>query len=343
MNVKNKKTGTDNKIVSFQIAEEETQDPKQDLYVRESLIREADELEDELNGRPELGDVRAPEGMYQSIVKELKARGAWEEDEVSDAGTRENDAVKPALGAEAVSAAESAKNAQASEAALENLYAQLPEEDRKALALGRELSRKKEARAGKHRRRRKVFRIAGVAAACLVLVFGVSMTSEANRRLVQRMWDGIIANFGFMVHTDYMGKMESVRSKSKDEIDAMKSISERLGSPSIDFAYLPEGMKYEGYEIIDEIQAAMFYSYRDTLFYVTITNLDEEGSYYYKYDDKVVYQETVKNFNGFEAKVWGANQKIYIAELEYKDWRYVLNGMVPIEELKKIIKMILIL
>ena len=52
MNEENRKTGTDNKIVSFQITEEEMQDPKQDLYVRESLIREADELEAELNRRP---------------------------------------------------------------------------------------------------------------------------------------------------------------------------------------------------------------------------------------------------------------------------------------------------
>ncbi len=347
MNVKNKKTGTDNKIVSFQIAEEEMQDPKQDLYVRESLIREADELEDELNRRPELGDVRAPEGMYQSIVKELKARGAWEEDEVSDAGTRENDAAKPALGAEAVSAAESAKNAQAGEAALENLYAQLPEEDRKALALGRELSRKKEAKAGKHRRRRKVFRIAGVAAACLVLVFGVSMTSEANRRLVQRMWDGLMISFGFKIDTNYVGEEETVRSKNKDEIEAMETIGEQLGSPSIDFAYLPEEMKYEGYEITNEVLATLFYSYRDTLFYVTIISLGDEGSYYYKYDNEAIYQETVNNFDDVEAKIWKVNQDIeketYIAEIEHEGWRYVLNGMIPLREMEKIIQSVLIL
>ena len=139
--------------------------------------------------------------MYQSIVKELKARGAWEEDEASDAEAEEKDP-----------------------AAQEELYAQLSEEDRKALALGRELSRKKEEKAKKRRRRRKVFRIAGVAAACLAIVFGVGMTSDANRRLVQRMWDGWMVEFGFKVNTNYTGDEESVRSKSKDEIEAMEAV-----------------------------------------------------------------------------------------------------------------------
>ncbi len=324
MNEENRKTGTDNKIVSFQITEEEMQDPKQDLYVRESLIREADELEAELNRRPDLADVKAPEGMYQSIVKELKARGAWEEDEASDAEAEEKDP-----------------------AAQEELYAQLSEEDRKALALGRELSRKKEEKAKKRRRRRKVFRIAGVAAACLAIVFGVGMTSDANRRLVQRMWDGWMVEFGFKVNTNYTGDEESVRSKSKDEIEAMEAISEQLGSPSIDFGYLPKGMEYEGYEITNKNQAALFYSYRDTLFYVTITNLNEEGSYYYKYDNEAVYRETVKSHDEVEAKIWEVNQDIkeetYVAELEYKGWRYVLNGMLPFGELEKIVEWILIL
>lgn len=369
MNEENKKTGTDNKIVSFQIIEEETQDPQQDLYVRESLIREADELEEELNKRPDLADVKAPEGMYQSIVKELKARGVWEEgevpgavgigeEEVSDSVAGENKGSSASVGeekdvaksdseAEAISAAKSAENAQADEAALEKLYAQLPEEDRKALALGRELSRKKEAKARKRRRRRKIFKIAGVAAACLAIVFGVSMTSDANRRLVQRMWDGLMMEFGFKVNTDYTDDVESVRSKSKEEIDAMEKIGEQLGSPSIDFAYLPKGMKFEGYEITDEVLATLFYSYRDTLFYVTITSLDEEGSYYYKYDNEAIFQETVNNFDGIEAKIWEVNQDIgeetYIAEIEYGGWRYVLNGMIPLREMEKIAKFILIL
>lgn len=309
----NRKTETEKKIMSFHINEDEMQDPKLDSYVRESLIREADELEEELNRRPDLADVKAPEGMYQAIVEELKKRGAWEEDEES----------------------------------LEALYARLPKEDQEALALGRELTQKKEARTLKHRRRRKVFKVAGVAAACLVVVFGASMTSEANRRLVQRFWNGFTAELGFMMHTDYVGKEETVRSKSKEEREAMEAISEQLGSPSFDFGYLPKGMKYEGYEVTNKYNAALFYSYRDYLFYVTITNAQEEGVAYYKYDNEAVFREKIENRTGIVANIWEVNldmeEETYIAEIEYRDWRYVLNGIIPLEELREIINYLLFL
>ena len=308
MSGENKKTGTDNKIMSFQITEEELQDPKLDRYVRESLIREADELEEELNQRPDLADVKAPAGMYQSIVSELKARGVWQEDEET----------------------------------LKALYAQLPEEDQKALALGRELVQKNEAKAKKRRSRRKIFRIAGVAAACLAIVFGVSMTSDANRRLVKRMWDGVMISFGFKVDTNYVGDEETVRSKSKEEIAAIEEISEKLDSPFLDFSYLPKGMRYEGYEITNDVTAALFYSYRDTLFYVTIVSIKDEGSHYYKYDDDAVFREKVENYDGIGAEIWEVNldvgEETYVAELEHNGWRYVLNGMLPLEELEKILK-----
>lgn len=367
MSGENKKTGTDHKIMSFQISEEEMQDPKLDSYVRESLIREADELEEELNQRPDLAGVRAPEGMYQSIVDELKARGTWEEEDAepgrSEAGdsviagensvklnsARAVDAGKDVnLERKAVSGeeqrAETDGQARTGTQTLEALYAQLPEEDQKALALGKEVAQRKEAKAGKRLRRRKIFRVVGVAAACLVLVFGISMTSDANRRLVQRMWDGWMTEFGFKVNTDYSGDMETVRSKSKAEIEAMEEISEQLGSPSLDFPYLPKGMKYEGYEIESKFVATLFYLYKDNLFYVTIMNIDEEGSYYYKYDNDAVFQEIIETFEDIEAKIWEVNTDIsaetYVAEIEYNGWRYVLNGMIPLEAMEKIIQYI---
>ncbi len=309
----NRKTETEKKIMSFHINEDEMQDPKLDSYVRESLIREADELEAELNRRPDLADVKAPEGMYQAIVEELKKRGAWEEDEES----------------------------------LEALYARLPKEDQEALALGRELTQKKEARTLKRRRRRKVFKVAGVAAACLVVVFGASMTSEANRRLVQKFWDGFTAELGFMVHTDYVGKEEIVRNQDTEEINAIEEISKQLECPTICLAYLPEEMEYQGYDIPNEYTSSLFYSYRDNLFYITIISAREEGVYYYKYDNEPAFRKTIKNKAGLEADIWEVNldieEETYIAEIEYGNWRYILNGMISFDEFQEIINNFVIL
>lgn len=309
----NRKTETEKKIMSFHINEDEMQDPKLDSYVRESLIREADELEEELNRRPDLADVKAPEGMYQAIVEELKKRGAWEEDEES----------------------------------LEALYARLPKEDQEALALGRELTQKKEARTLKRRRRRKVFKIAGVAAACLVVVFGASMTSEANRRLVQKFWDGMMVEFGFKVNSDYTGNKETVQNKNTEEVNAIETISEQLECPTINLAYLPEEMEYRGYDIANEYSASLFYSYRDSLFYVAIMSAHEEGVYYYKYDNEPVFRKMIKNKTGLEAEIWEVNLEMegetYIAEIEYGNWRYIFNGMISLGELEEIINNFMIL
>ncbi len=375
MREENKKTEVDSKIMSFQITDEEIQDPAMDRYVRESLIREADELEKKINANQELAGVEAPEDMFQSIVRELKKRGTWEEDGTEEGSPdaaadgdaeadRDTEAEPDTIADRDMEAApdtavdrdakaapgEGRAEAAQKEAAAENLealYARLPEEDQRALALGKEIARKREKRAEKRRRRKKVFRIAGVAAACLVVVFGLSMTSGANRRLVKRMWDGFMAEVGFKIDTDYVGNGETVRSKSIEEIEAMNAISEQLGVSPIDFLYLPKGMQYEGYEIVSESYTYLFYSYQDILFYVTLLNADKESSFYFTYDDEAVSREKITNNEGINVEVWEVNLdldvKTYVAEFKLNGWRYILNGTFPLEEMEKIIKNMMIL
>lgn len=341
-----KKTGTDNKIVSFDIKEEDMQDSKMDRFVRESLIREADELEKEIEGKPELSGLGAPDSLFESIVGELKESGAWEEDsaakensaqEKAGQGTEEDSAEgKAGQGAEEDSAEEKAEHS------ADKIYAQLSEEDQKALALGRELVQRQEVRAKKSRRRRKLLKIFAISAACLGVIFGVSMTSAANRRLVKRMWDGLMVDLGFNIRTNYAGDEETVRSKSKEEMEAMEEIKEKTGAPLIEFGYFPKGMKYQGYEITNKLETIMFYQYQDTIFYVTMMDADREGAYYYMYDNDAEFQETVVNETGVEAKIWEVNleleEETYIAELEYGGWRYILNGMISLEEMRNIIE-----
>ena len=238
MRDESRKADADSKIMPFHIKEEDTKDPEMDRFVRESLIREADELEKELNSKPELDGIEAPEGLFESIVGELKERGVWEEEDAA--------------------------------------YAELSEEDQKALALGRELVRKQETKKRKRYRRRKILKISVIAAACLGVVFGVSMTSAANRRLVKRMWDGMMMDLGFKVNTDYSGEGESVKSKNKEELKAMEKIKEKMGAPTIAFGYLPEGMEYQGYEIANGLDATIFYLYLDKVFYLTVMGVDRE-------------------------------------------------------------------
>ncbi len=398
MSEENKKTTTENKILSFHISDEDILNPEMDHFMLDSLKKEADELEARLNADPSLAGVEAPEGLFQSIVDELKAQGVWREEgedgepaesggsrgpeksggnrdsggsvesaESVGSGEKSAEAVcdgesagrksrgegTGTAGAADCAGADEAVNAEEMKMNREGagrsgtsdaVYDMLSEEDRRALELGRKVGEKQQKRAERRRKRHRALKIAGVIAAMVVLVFGASMTSEANRRLVMKMWDGMLVDFGFRVNTEYLGDKETIRSKSKEELAAIEDIHEKLGVQMIEFGYLPEEMEYIGYDIKKNMfEAVLVYSYQEMYFYVTILNIDKEGATYYSLNEDAVLRESVTSTSDSQitAEIWETNidlgKEAYIAEIEYEGWRYVLNGMIPLEEMKKIL------
>lgn len=325
---KNKKQ--DSKIVPFGIDKKLLDEPDMDWFLKEHVKQEVDALEEKLNNDPKLKGLDAREDMFQSIVSELKKQGVWEE-ESPNAQTG------------------SAGKMKDEPASLEEIYAMLPEDDLRALKLGRQIEKKQKARAERKKRRRKMLRYSGTAAAVLVVVLSVSMTSEANRRLVRKAWDGVMYNLGFRVSTNYSDEESgNVRSVDEDEIKAMEEISEALGISAITFDYLPEGMEYQNFEIMeDALEGRVFYTYLEKIFTLTIVNVNKEGAVYYALDNEPALRDRIINSQELEAKIWEVNldkqEETYIAEMNYGDGRYFLNGMIPLEELKKIVENAIIL
>ena len=352
-----KKTESTNKVVVFDIDEKILTDAAIDRVLTESLTKEADELEEELNQNPSLKEADVSDDMFQSIVRQLKEEGLWEEDENTEV---EKSSAKDTKDTEDAERVEEEKQRDALEMRgqrekddsqdqeLEKLYAMLPEADRRALKLGKQIEKENEVRAARKRKRRKVFKYSGIAAAVLVLVFGGSMSIEANRRLVLKVWDGVKANLGFRMATNYSGEEELVRGKSRDEIEAMEKISNELGISAITLEYMPVNMKYQRYEIMgDDSEAVTFYTYQERIFSVTMINRNREGVSYYALDNEAVLRDTVVNDQKIEAKIWEVNldkdEETYVAEIDYNDCRYILNGMISFEEIKKIAKNVVIL
>ncbi|RKJ48089.1 DUF4367 domain-containing protein [bacterium 1XD42-54] len=89
MKDENKKTEHDKKIVEFDIDETVLGDSDLDRFLRKSMQDAADALEERLNNDPRLQGIDAPEGMFDSIVNELKRQGLWQED-ISDHTGNEN-------------------------------------------------------------------------------------------------------------------------------------------------------------------------------------------------------------------------------------------------------------
>ena len=361
MNENKNRTGPTKKVVPFDIDEKLLDDEKIDRLIKESLIEEADKIEAELENDPALIGVGASEDMFQSIVARLKEQGDWEEEDVEE-NPKNIKEIKDAEDAENVKETKEAKeikeikevkesedtkeileDQKSEQDKLEKLYQMLPEEDRHALELGKQVKKEKEIRRRKRKQRWKILKRGGVVAAVFLLVFGVSMTSEANRRLVLKAWDGLMGNLGFRMPTNFVGEEEVFLSKSKEEIDAIEAISEKMEIPVIDFGYMPKGMKFQRYEMIgDGLEATMFYTYRNKIFTVTTVKIDQEGTLYYALDNEAVLRETIAIDQKLEAKIWETNldleEETYVAEIEYNGCRYICNGMIPLEDLEKILK-----
>lgn len=355
MNEKKNKTGSTKKVVPFDIDEKLLDDEKIDRLIKESLIEEANEIEAELENDPALIGVGASEDMFQSIVARLKEQGDWEEEkdveenpenikEIKNAeDIRETEETREIKEIESESTKEILEDQKSEQEKLEELYRMLPEEDRHALELGKQVKKEKEIRRRKRKQRWKILKRGGVVAAVFLLVFGVSMTSEANRRLVLKAWDGLMGNLGFRMPTNFVGEEEVFLSKSKEEIDAIEAISEKMNIPVIDFGYMPNEMKFQGYEIMeDNFESTLFYIYKGKTFTVTIIKMDQEGVTYYALDNEAVLRKKVVIDQKLEAKIWETNleleEETYVAEIEYSGCRYICNGMISLQKLEKILK-----
>ena len=69
------------KIESIHITDDMLLDRKMDEFLRQSMIEEADRLEEELNSDPELVGIGASDDLFLKIKARLQEMGAWEDDE----------------------------------------------------------------------------------------------------------------------------------------------------------------------------------------------------------------------------------------------------------------------
>lgn len=362
------------KITSFHAYRDELENPEMDQFLREGIIKEADELEERLNSDPKLAGISASDDMFDMIVGRLKAEGYWEEDdEDDDANTdyanvqesRLNDGAaedeeKPpeevvvkseevavklkevAVKSEEV-VVKPEKAAGKSEETLARLYEEQPEEVLRLMERGRRAEQEEKERARRRVRRNKFVRRATAVAAAFVLLIGAGFSTEASRGWILKMWDAAMEGFGFKAKTNYLSNGIETRVKSDEEQAALNMIKESLEVAVPDFYYLPEGMKFLGYEIIEEGWIArIFYEYEQKILNAKIIKIDEEGVSYYIFDQEAKLIDTVVNSQNIEMNIWGTNlemdQKAYFADFEVEGCRYVINGMLPLEEMEKILK-----
>jgi len=408
MKDENKKTEHDKKIVEFDIDETVLGDSDLDRFLRKSMQDAADALEERLNNDPRLQGIDAPEGMFDSIVNELKRQGLWQED-ISDHtgnenihsgfgitgnffsrdGTNEIDAGSKLKAANGSAYTETGKaggriysenanmRSQAntitgniysdvgtintlaneekstleqdvSEKYQETACAMLVENDKHSLKLSGGNENGLETCEIKREKRKRAIRYSGVAAALMVFFFGFGEAGEANRRMVFKSMGNIAGQMGFRSSSDNLDAENGHLTKESEEAAAFEMIRKQLDISCVIFPYRPKEMEYLQYILMEDgLGAIVFYTYGEKNFSVTMYSGGDDTVGYYSVDSNAVLRAKVKSDQNIEVQIWEVNlneeEETYTAEFEFNQCKYMLNGKLPLEEMKKVAKYMVLL
>lgn len=187
---------------------------------------------------------------------------------------------------------------------------------------------------------KKAAKVACVCLAAAAAMFGLSMTSEANRlRLLQTANE--VLGTGDLLNADN-GEDRAMSAGSEDE--ARWEITDTLNVEVPDFYYLPEGMEYKSCEIIEEIgYAKIEYSYEQGYLYLEMSNSLSDMSQgnikeNQENEDAAEEIETLSGKMKFVIKNAEEGKEQYIASWEYKNVAYNFYGEISYEELMEILK-----
>lgn len=288
--------------------------------------------------------------MYLKIIGRLKAEGLMQEEDAADSEMEEAE-----TGEEKVSRVVAFEDAAAGQK--EETMEQIPVKAEEAMdetlrkepekIIEENAVRKAAEKRADNRRPAKIRwfqkKAAKVACVCLVAaaaMFGLSMTSEANRlRLLQTANE--VLGTGDLLNADN-GEDRAMSAGSEDE--ARKAITDTLNVEIPELLYLPEGMAYQGSKIYNEIGCAEIqYSYNKGFLYLEISNsLSDmsQGSIKQNQEDEDETEEieTLSGKMNFVIKNIEEGKEQYTARWEYKNVSYNFYGEISYEELMKILQ-----
>lgn len=187
------------------------------------------------------------------------------------------------------------------------------------------------------------FRSRAAKAACICLVagaavFGLSMTGEANRLLLMQTVNTVLGTGDLMQADNDDDRAPSVGS----EIEARQEIETALQAEIPDFLYLPEGMRFTGYQLFPEIGFGMLEYTCDTGYvYLEISNSVSDMSQGNIRESESNQMEEIETMSGtLEVVIQNMEEEKeqYKATWEYRNVGYTLTGEIEKSELKKIIE-----
>ena len=168
---------------------------------------------------------------------------------------------------------------------------------------------------------------------------GAAVTSQANRIfLVEK-----VEEF-FSGRTDVkVDNSESVVISDISEQQARDDIEQTLEVDVPEFFYIPEGMKFSGYELFDDVNIArLYYSFQNKIITFTISGSEENAAVNRSIDGEMIESFVAKK-DQIKIELWQLSNNIneetaYCAQWINKNNYYLISGSIRLEEIKKILE-----
>lgn len=293
----------------------ELSDEEFNQWIHGRFLEEAADIEKELDSIPDSEDWKPTEEKFQRLMSKAREQGFFTEADNSASNVNVDDREK------------STKEEKLREEKLN-------------------MEKKKDRNVYRKEKgywRRRVMKYAAYAAVTLIGIFGVSMSSEANRTYVMQEVNKLVGND---VSTEIDNSDTVLTSRTEEE--AFRNIEDTFDITLPQLYYMPDGMKYEGYTTDTESQMAILqYSYDEHLVFWTILANDKESSKFSQgYEGthiKDIKSDVTLNLTSelWEIMEEGDEKATYTLQWNYKNVYYEFLGKINKEEMEKIAEKIM--
>lgn len=207
----------------------------------------------------------------------------------------------------------------------------LSEDDREALELGRKTR-------ARRKKSRKILLRAGVAAAVLAIIFGGSMSIEANRIKLLNVWN-------FLQGKEAVLRIENDEEEGDYDAELQEAYADILaktGIRAVMFKYVPQEMRFNNYIVGDSLEdVLMFYQYEDTILTVDMVKKSEQTQKTQLFDGEVLENFEIETKFGTVPAMEIADPdgaRDHMAQIIYDNCQYAIYGALSREEFVKMIE-----
>lgn len=301
---------------------ENTEDQEFDKWVRHQFLEEAKDIEKEIGQIPDSKAWEPTEEKFQELLQKAKKQGTIQD---PTDFTQKRDSEKD----------RDQKNKN------KNRKEKLNKEKRDDTK--EKVVKKHSQKPKAFNFREKVIKWAAAAAVMIFGIFGVSMSSEANRAYIMEKVDRMLGNnVETKVNNDKMLRNSTTEEEARMDIEAA------LGIELPQFYYLPKEIKYQDYVVDGEAQMAVIqYQYNEQIIHFLILSNERDASAVATSDfGKKIDTISSKLTDEINSTLWEVldeddKQPTYILQWDYKNVYYELSGKIKNGEVMSIAENIL--